>query len=78
MFRTWHHGHSLGAGVLAGLLLGSRRPELVFAAGLLVGAVTVLVSRLAVRLGRLAGDWLDRHSDRTTVHLTGRSFRRVK
>src|SRR5947209_4959804 len=34
--KRWHHGHSLGAGIAFGLIL-SRRPELVFAAGLAAG-----------------------------------------
>jgi hypothetical protein len=52
MFRNgkWSHGHSLGAGVLGGLLL-SRRPELIFLAGLAVGVAAMYARRLTLALG---------------------------
>jgi hypothetical protein len=52
MLRRLNHGHSLGAGVLVGLLL-SYRPWIVFAAGLAVG-ILLFWSRAVVSryLGR--------------------------
>jgi hypothetical protein len=42
--RRWGHGHSLAAGALFGLVL-SRRPELVFAAGLACGVALAFTGR---------------------------------
>lgn len=42
--KRWHHGHSIGAGVLVGLGLASYRVWLLMAACVLLGAaVTLLV-----------------------------------
>jgi hypothetical protein len=50
MIRKWHHGHSLAAGALVGMA-ATQRPLVVFAAGVLVGALVVL----AVKVGRAFG-----------------------
>lgn len=45
----WHHGHSLATGALVGLLV-SYRPWLVFAAGVLVGILVVVIRNSGRRL----------------------------
>lgn len=47
----WSHGHSIGAGVLGGLLV-SRRPELVFAAGVATTVAAFEFRRLAAGASR--------------------------
>ena len=55
VIKRWHHGHSLGAGLLAGLALATYRVWLLLAAAFLLGVVaTLLVPRL-VRLGASLG-----------------------
>jgi hypothetical protein len=46
MIRRWHHGHSLGSGVLVGLII-ARRPELVFAAGFAAGILLMYARTVA-------------------------------
>jgi len=53
MRRRLTHSHSLGAGLVLGLL-ASGRPWLLFAAGVVVGATLVLALRASRRLYRLA------------------------
>lgn len=58
MIARWHTGHSLGAGVLGGLLLASHTVTLIsvaFAAGVAVGLAWFSVRRVLGRAGRWAG-----------------------
>lgn len=54
MPKRWHHGHSLAAGLLAGLAI-ERRPELLLGIGFLAGAGAVLAY---IGGRRLAGELL--------------------
>lgn len=57
MISRWHTGHSLGAGVLGGLLLASHTVTLMsaaFTAGLTVGLLAAQVRRLVGAAGRWA------------------------
>lgn len=58
--KQWHHGHSIGAGLLVGIGL-SRRPELVFAAGFLAAVLMIGFSVLVTRTVR----WFTHRTDRT-------------
>lgn len=77
MFRTWHHGHSIGVGVLGGLLLSQRTWALALGClllGLMVGRFWYVAARAAHRAverieeahqSRLASQRLDRSVKRT-------------
>lgn len=59
--KRWHHGHSLVAGCLVGLLL-SYRPWLVYAAGVVTGVVVVCVAWGGYRLAsELRSAWRSWH-----------------
>ncbi len=59
MSRRWHHGHSLGAGLLGGLLV-AQRPALIFALGVLVGVAAVLAVLGGYRLAGVLARVLER------------------
>jgi hypothetical protein len=63
MMRRWGHQHSLGAGLLFGLLL-SRRPELIFGAGVLVGLGFVYLRHSAAWMKELVSNYARRKTDR--------------
>lgn len=50
--KKWHHGHSTLVGIVAGVTLVSYRGWLIFAAGVLAGAVLVVLAAGGYRLGR--------------------------
>jgi hypothetical protein len=56
MIKRWHHGHSLGAGVLVGLGFATYREWLLLAFAFVLGIVVTLVvertSRIAKWIGR--------------------------
>lgn len=52
MLRTWHHGHSLITGAIAGLAIYSYAPYLLLAAGLLLGAAATCAAIGGYRLAR--------------------------
>ena len=77
MFRTWHHGHSIGVGVLGGLLLTQHAWLIAIGCltiGFLIGRFWLIASRTARRAAerieethqsRLASQRLDRSVKRT-------------
>jgi hypothetical protein len=60
MIRRWHHGHSLAAGLLAGLALATYRVWLLLAAAFLLGALAALLVPRLVRFGAELGSLLTR------------------
>lgn len=55
----WHHGHSLGTGLLGGLLV-AEQPALIFALGVLAGVAAVLVVLGGYRLAGVLTSTLER------------------
>ena len=53
MLKRWTHGHSLGFGTLVGVGIATYRPWLLFAAGVAIGAVAVLLAFGGYRLARM-------------------------
>lgn len=69
MLSRYHHGHSLGAGLIIGLMV-TQRPWLVFAAGVIVGVSLVFAMRVLRRLATTADlgiGWLRRKADAVDV-----------
>jgi hypothetical protein len=64
VIRRWHHGHSLAAGLLAGLALATYRVWLLLAAAFVLGLVAALVIPRLVRLGAALGALLTRSAPR--------------
>jgi hypothetical protein len=50
--KRWHHGHSLTAGALAGMVVYGYAPYLLFAIGATAGAAAVCLGVGLYRLGR--------------------------
>jgi hypothetical protein len=71
----WHHGHSLGAGLLGGLLVAGHDPWLLIAAGFLAGAGATLAAiggwRLAQTLLGAFEAWRDQARARREPVATG-------
>jgi hypothetical protein len=50
--RRWGHGQTFTGGAIAGLAL-AQQPLLIFAGGVIIGALLVLLARFGRRLGEL-------------------------
>jgi hypothetical protein len=50
--KRWHHGHSLAAGALTGIVIYGYAPYLLFAVGFLAGAAAVCLAVGLYRVGR--------------------------
>jgi hypothetical protein len=58
--NRWHHGHSLAAGTVFGIVLAGSGAWLLFALGAAIGAVVTLVLVFARRLLEALSSWLRR------------------
>jgi hypothetical protein len=67
VIRHWHHGHSLAAGLFAGLALATYRVWLLLVAAFVLGIVAALVVPRLVRLGAALGALVTRAAPRAPV-----------
>jgi hypothetical protein len=56
--KRWHHGHSIGTGLLMGMLL-TRHPFLLFGGGVAVGVALAYVRQSAAWFAQKVQHWRD-------------------